>query len=1176
MRRLLAGILMMLSLCASAQMEYVVQHYSVEDGLSQNTVMAILQDREGFMWFGTWDGINRFDGYNFTTYKSHPNNPNNVLKSNRVDEIYEDSVGNIWFMTNDNLFYCLNKRTDVITAVPEENVCRGMKRQMQNDSIGIDSHGVIWQVNDEVGIARYRNGQWKRMRPPLDKRYEGQLRKNFLMLEDKQGQVWVNPTGGGFSCYNYETDELSFPIPNLTNMIHTAYFDRQGGLWISTYDKGIDRVSIQPRLFDVVDLRQTGMKTGEVRAMIELNGQLKTFTKDKLIYCVSETPYGVLYGTKGHGIQGRNLIESKDIYDIEVAADSTLYVGTYGDGVYIIPFGDTAHHVGADLKVRDILITDSLILAGTTTGIYDVLNDTLIPFYDVRSLFCDFKGRIWIGTFGGGLNLLRHNQNNWSLENINCGQDIVLSMQMDERGNIWFTSETSIIRYNPGSESVRTFNVLHGERDAYFTEAEAVRLQNGDIVFGYSDGYCQFAPEKIMLSTDACPIVFTGFQVQNEERKIENDTLVLHHYETTFSVEYAAIDYANGSKIEYAFMLDGFDNGWNNVNSQRKATYTNLKPGTYKFVVRSTNAEGVWAYNNRTIVVVVEPSFWRTGWALLLYVVLIILLIYAIYKFVMMYARLRQEVEVEQKVTDIKLRFFTNISHELRTPLTLITGPVENILKSEKLSPNIRTQLEIVRSNSNRMLRLINQILDFRKIQNQKMRLKVQYVRIDKIVADVCANFRKEAFDKHLIFELVNDAPDAMAWVDREKVDTILFNLLSNAFKFTPSGKSVTVHVSEKPDFVLLQVCDTGVGIPSDKRSILFERFRSQNEIRNNSDKPGTGIGLNLVKELVDLHQGYIEVESEVNKGTTFTVMLRKGREHFSTDVDIITDQSEPIPEPDKASPNLKGTFAVEAKSKRTLLVVEDNEDMRTFLAEVFEQRFNVLLADDGVEGVEAARTHIPDLIISDVMMPKMSGDQLTQILKKDPNTCHIPIILLTAKTAIESKVSALEYGADDYLTKPFSSEYLQARVENILKQYERLQENYRKKLLELKPKEMPVKDANEVFLVQVMDFMEKNMDNHMLTVEDMVREMALGRTVFFNKLKGLTGLSPVEFIREIRIKRAAQLLETGQYNITEVTFMVGMNDSRYFSKCFKAVYGMTPTEFKHKVEEAAANNNLE
>lgn len=1177
MRQLLAGILMLFSLCVSAQVDYVVQHYSVEDGLSQNTVMAIMQDRDGFMWFGTWDGLNRFDGYKFTTYKSHPNTPNNVMKSNRVDEIYEDSLGYIWFMTNDKLFYKLDKRTEVITAVSASEVSRPVQRQMQNDSICIDSHGVIWQVNDEVGISRCRNGQWKRMCPPLDKRYAGQLRRNFFALEDKQGRLWINPTGGGFSCYDYEKDELSFPIPNLTNMIHTAYFDKQGGLWLSTYDKGIDHVSIQPKLFDVHDLRPTAESTGEVRAMIELNGRLQTFTKDKLIYCVTQSPYGLLYGTKGNGIQGRVHVDSKDIYDLAVDADNTLYVGTYGDGVFIVPYGEEPRQCGNGLKVRDILITDSLVLAGTTTGLYDVLNDTLIPFYDVRNLYVDYKGQIWVGTFGGGLNILHHNKGTYSLENIDCGQDIVLSMQMDQRGNVWFTSEHNIVRYNPQTQSVRTFDVLHKERDAYFSEAEAIRLDNGDIVFGYSNGYCQFTPENIILSTNACPMAITGFQVQNEDRQVTNDTLVIHHDESIFSIEYAAIDYDNGSKIDYAYMLDGFDHTWNEVGKQRKATYTNLKPGRYRFVARSTNAEGVWTNNNKSVIVVVEPSFWQTGWALLMYIVLIGLLLYGIYRFVKMYTHLRQEMQVEQKVTDIKLRFFTNISHELRTPLTLITGPVENILKNEKLTPNVRTQLEIVRSNSHRMLRLINQILDFRKIQNQKMRLRVQYVQMDKLAMDVCANFRKEAFDKQIQFDIINNAPKIMAWVDKEKVDTILFNLLSNAFKFTPSGKSVIVTIDEKPDFVLLEVSDTGVGIPNDKRSILFERFRSQNEIHSNSDTPGTGIGLNLVKELVDLHQGYIEVESELNKGTIFTVMFRKGKEHYGSDVDIITDQTEPIPEPATPAPKLKGKLdlQVESKSKRTMLVVEDNDDMRTFLQEVFADDFNVILASDGLEGVEAARTHMPDLIISDLMMPKMSGDELTQKLKKDRNTCHIPIILLTAKTAIESKISALEYGADDYLTKPFSSEYLQARVNNILKQYNRLQENYREKLLSLDPKELPVQDANELFLIHLMDFMEKNMDNNHLTVEDLVKEMALGRTVFFNKLKSLTGLAPVEFIRETRIKRAAQLIESGQYTVTEVTFMVGMNDVRYFSKCFKAVYGMTPTDLKRKVDEDAANNNL-
>ena len=521
---------------------------------------------------------------------------------------------------------------------------------------------------------------------------------------------------------------------------------------------------------------------------------------------------------------------------------------------------------------------------------------------------------------------------------------------------------------------------------------------------------------------------------------------------------------------------------------------------------------------------------------------------------------------MEQQVTDIKLRFFTNISHELRTPLTLIIGPVENILQTERISNSVRGQLEIVQSNSHRMLRMVNQLLDFRKIQNKKMRLKVQKSLLSDIVNETCANFKKEAYDKHINLNIENKAGDSTVWVDRSRVDTILFNLLSNAFKFTPAGKSITVTVDEKPGYVLLIVKDEGIGIPMEKRGVLFERFSSNNEL-SGQNNTGTGIGMNLVKELVDLHHGYIEVESEVGKGTTFTVMFRTGKEHFGSEVDIVVDDKSSTQTTSLPQETLENRLAqIDTKdNKRTILVVDDNEDMRSFLSNILGSDYRIIKAADGKEALATIEKDMPDVVITDLMMPNMDGLELTAHIKRSQDLSHIPVILLTAKSAIESRLEAMKEGADDYVTKPFEPEYLRARVRNLISQRVQLEANYRKRLMRLEPQKNDEGVQGDTFLAKLLDIMDKQMENNTLTVDELVEDMGMGRTVFFNKLKSLTGLSPVEFIREMRIKRAAQLLEQKQYNITEVTYMVGMNDSRYFAKCFKATYGMTPSEYRRE-----------
>lgn len=1180
MKRLLCIFACLLVINAFAsERQYAIRHYSIDDGLSQNTVMSILKDKQGYMWFGTWDGLNRFDGYNFTVYKAtEDGRPAQV--NNRVDFLYEDEEERIWWRTYDGCFYVLDKQSEHITHQSFDSVPAKMKAAIsqQKDSVRMDSKGRVWMVDDEEGISLYKNNTWKRMTPTLDNRYKGQLRRNFIFLEDKGGRVWVNPTGGGFGYYDERVDNIVFPFaPRLTNMIHTAYIADDGLLWISTYDGGVDCIDLNTYPFLLHDM-SVGRNNGEVRAMAQLkNGQQMMFTKDeRRIYAIAETSRGLLYGTKGDGILDMHFRPQKniyplncdDVYDIIEDEEGTLYVATYGGGVNMFVQGTNEPiMIGEEYKVRDIVIANNILWGATTTGLlkYDRATATteFINTYDVRCL-CVLDSILWIGTFGGGLQRLNIYDQNLVLTPVTTNTDIVLSITSDGE-NIWFSSERSITRLNANSGEYRYFDVLYGERNSFFTEAAAIRTQGNKLLFGYSSGYCEIDPAKQLRTEGATPIYITGCWI-NGERIVSND-IRLPSDIGSFSVAYAALTYMGQDKILYAYKMEGVDKDWHYVRNQRMVIYSNLASGHYTFRVRSSNRVGEWDDEEAVLHIEVARPMWLSWWAILCYVLAVLLFVYVIFKAISIYEQLHRNLEVEKQVTDIKLRFFTNISHELRTPLTLITAPVENILQTEKLSTSVRSQLEIVRGNGQRMLRLINQLLDFRKIQNKKMRLKIQRTVLSELVQNIATNFTKEAYDKRISLNIENETTDSIVWVDRERVDTIVYNLLSNAFKFTPAGKSITIGLREKSEFILLSVKDEGIGIPLDKRSVLFERFSSHNELQNASDKQGTGIGLNLVKELVDLHHAYIEVESELGKGSTFTVMFKKGKEHFGNEVDIIIDDgTNMLGTSMQDLQDLDQMLQNEKRRDRKILIVEDNEDMRKFLTSILSVDYDTLSASDGKQALEIMKSDMPDLIISDLMMPNMDGIELTEKVKSAVETNHIPVILLTAKSAVESRIEALGHGADDYITKPFEPEYLRARVKNIIKQREMLETSFRKRLMNLELNKSEQAMPEDTFLAKLLSIMEKQMDNNALTVEDLVDEVGMGRTVFFNKIKGMTGLSPVEFIREMRIKRAAQLLETTSYNISEITYMVGMNDSRYFSKCFKNTYGVTPTEYKKKM----------
>ena len=691
----------------------------------------------------------------------------------------------------------------------------------------------------------------------------------------------------------------------------------------------------------------------------------------------------------------------------------------------------------------------------------------------------------------------------------------------------------------------------------------------------------------------------------------DTDPLVLSHKENIFSVHFAALDYTNPQNIQYAYILDGFEKQWTFADKQRSVTYTNLPKGEYVLRVRSTNSDGVWVDNERLLNIVILPSFWETPVAYVLYVLFILIIIFvAVYILFTIY-RLKHEVSVEQQISDIKLRFFTNISHELRTPLTLIAGPVEQVLKNDKLPADAREQLVVVERNTNRMLRLVNQILDFRKIQNKKMKMQVQRLDIVPFVRKVMDNFEAVAEEHRIDFLFQTEKEHLYLWVDADKLEKIVFNLLSNAFKYTPNGKMITVFIREDENTVSIGVQDQGIGIAENKKKSLFVRFENLVD-KNLFNQASTGIGLSLVKELVEMHKATISVDSHLGEGSCFKVDFLKGKEHYDKEAEFILEdavaparmgqvvdianssiQSETLVSDDseKIEDVYGEEFAKEENSKELMLLVEDNQELREFLRSIFSPMYRVVEAADGKEGASKALKYLPDIIISDVMMPEKDGIEMTRELRADMTTSHIPIILLTAKTTIESKLEGLEYGADDYITKPFSATYLQARVENLLMQRKKLQSFYRDSLMhinistgqEVAPvaTDMPSaeEDASETvpatlemspndrkFMDKLVELMEQNMDNGELVVDDLVRELAVSRSVFFKKLKTLTGLAPIEFIKEMRIKRATQLIETGEFNMTQISYMVGINDPRYFSKCFKAQVGMTPTEYRDRV----------
>ena len=621
---------------------------------------------------------------------------------------------------------------------------------------------------------------------------------------------------------------------------------------------------------------------------------------------------------------------------------------------------------------------------------------------------------------------------------------------------------------------------------------------------------------------------------------------------------------------------------WNEVDNSRSASYINLPPGEYELQIRSTNSDGVWMEKARILPITVLPTFWETYWAWILYIVLFALSTTIIAYIILYIYRLRHQINLEQQLANIKLRFFTDISHELRTPLTLIASPVTEVLEHETLTANARKHLTLVHKNTERMLHLVNQILDFRKIENKKMKVLLEKTDVLALLQRVMDNFRLIAEEKNINYQLETNREAIETWIDQDKFEKIIFNLLSNAFKYTPDNKSITVIAYVESDRLIVSIKDEGIGIDLQKQQTLFQRFETL--VKFNILQPSSGIGLSLVKELIELHCGNIEVKSQPGAGSEFTVIFpmnqkayegRENTEFILNDGSSIPTEKKNEPEPIVEITSMADTTSSE-EAPISILIVEDNVELRNFLSDVLSESYRIIAATNGQEGLDQAREYIPDLIISDIMMPVMDGLDMVKSIKENREICHIPIILLSAKSSLDDRISGLEQGIDDYITKPFSATYLKTRIKSLLHQRKELQEIYWKAWSEklnntqettleekLTPSQPQIISYDEQFMQQVMQVMEEQMENSELTVDEFAQLLNLGRSAFYQKLKSIIGLSPVDFIREIRIKRAVQLIDSGEYNFSQVAYMTGFNDPKYFGKCFKRRMGMTPSEYK-------------
>ncbi len=622
------------------------------------------------------------------------------------------------------------------------------------------------------------------------------------------------------------------------------------------------------------------------------------------------------------------------------------------------------------------------------------------------------------------------------------------------------------------------------------------------------------------------------------------------------------------------YILEGYEKEWHYNGKNRIASYTNVPPGSYTFRVETIDEANPELVSNRTLAITILPPWWLSWWAIVIYVVLGIIALYFSLRLAFFMIKMKNDIYIEQKVSEMKIKFFTNISHELRTPLTLIKGPIQELREHETLSPKGVQYVELMEKNTNQMLQLVNQILDFRKIQNGKMRLHVSLIDFNELVVSFQKEFRVLSEENEVSFTF--QLPDAaiMIWADKEKLSIVIRNIISNAFKFTPSGGSIHVvaGLTEDGEHCFLRVEDNGIGIPQNKLTEVFERF-SQGENAKNSYYQGTGIGLALSKEIVNLHHGMIRAESPEGKGTVFIVELLLGKEHYRiSEVDFYVSDTETAPAGDVSSTDIMAEEDSEEQTEidaslPNLLLVEDNKDLCQLIKLQLEDKFNIHIANNGVEGLKKVHLYHPDIVVTDQMMPEMDGLEMLQSIRKDFQISHIPVIILTAKNDEGAKTKAITLGANAYITKPFSKEYLLARIDQLLSERLLFRERIR---LQMENQKTTEEDSYEQYLVKkdvqflekIHQVIEENMDDSDFNIDTIASGIGLSRSAFFKKLKSLTGLAPVDLVKEIRLNKSVELIKNTDLSISEIAFAVGFKDSGYYSKCFRKKYNQTPREY--------------
>jgi len=1116
------------------------RHLALDAGervLNSNIVLMALQDRNGAVWLATdHGGVDIIDKKNFAVqFVGHIEDDGKSLADNSITSLFRDKItGTVW--------------------------------------VGTYKSGLSYFHQSDFKFPQYRHEPRKAGTLPYD--------DINSFVEDGQGNVWIGGNGGGLIYFDRKKNSfrqyLHDPLNEnslCSNIIVSLMLDRDGKLWIGTYFGGLD-------CFD-------GKKFIHYR---HRDDDPASLADDRVMCLCEDLDRQIWVGTLAGGLDRLDR-KSKRFFHYK----STLPNSIRNDYISsIITDGDGNMWVGTGYGVE-------FIERNTGAIRHFIPDDAKLSTNNVTWLFLDSRKRLWAGT-REGLDVMNLDGKTFQTFTTEDGlpDNAVRYITEDSVHRLWISTANGLSRITvvemPERKQLtircRNFHEPDGLQAREFNERAGLITRDGHLLFGGPNGFNIFRPENIQPERKTPPILLTGLDIFDKSVHVgdtvngrvlltknlsEAPELRLRWKQNVFSIEFASLGYIPNATNKYAYLLEGFNHGWLITDGKiRKATYTNLDAGTYTFKVKAADADGEWYDQQATLKIVVLPPWWKTPLAYGIYILLLAGALLFARRMVLQRARMRFALENERRETKrmhemdlMKIRFFTNMSHELRTPLSLILAPVDKLL-DRGANPEPQRQYEMIRRNAKRLLHLVNQLLDFRKMEAGELKLYLREGDVVRFVRETAHSFVDLAEKKNISF--VYDAGDCSSLVtrfDSDKLERILFNLLSNAFKFTPENGAVSVLVSlvrREGENVLLSIAirDTGIGIAPDKQQKIFERF-FQNEIPETLINQGSGIGLSITQEFVRMQGGKLVVESEVNVGSCFTVELPFREVMVAGPSNGGEEDIEEVEVAGVAAAEIAtgiAPAAVAPKGAPTVLIVEDNEDFRFYLKDNLRAYYKIIEAPDGKEGWRKVLSAHPQLVVSDISMPYMDGIELCRKIRTDERTRQIPVILLTAMAGESGVLQGLQTGAADYITKPFNFEVLLSKIRNIVEYNETVRKTYQRQV-QAGPAPVEVASEDDVFLREVLGYIEQEMSNPELSVGELCQKFHASRTTFYKRLLLLTGKTPVELIRHIRLKRAAELLEKSQLTVAEVAYTVGFNNPKYFTQYFKEEFGCIPTAWR-------------